>query len=81
MRPVGKVNLIASFQAQSERAPESFDTATRVKGHVSIAYGYIVDLGGEFGLIAEVYEAQLTSNKCVERSGCSRLEFRPEQSG
>ena len=59
MRAIGEVNLVASLQAQANWAPESFNTAARVKGYVRITHSDVTDLGGKFGLIAEVYEAQL----------------------
>ena len=59
MSAIGEVDLVAGLQAQANWAPKSFNTAARVEGHVGVPDSDVIDLGGKFGLIAEVYEAQL----------------------
>src|SRR2546429_8119362 len=78
MSAIGEVDLVAGLQAQANWAPKLFDTAARGESHVGITHGPVTDLGGNFSLIAEVYEAQLPSNKGAERSGLSGLKFRYE---
>jgi len=78
MSAIGEVDLVASLQAQANWAPESLDATARVEGYVRITHSDVTHLGGKFGLVAEVYEAQLPGNKGAERSGAPSLEFRPE---
>ena len=80
-----EIHLIASFQAETESAEESFDAATGISGKVSGSAAKLVEcvvkrLPGysSRGAVTEFGETDLARNKRAKGPSCAELEFGPE---